>query len=28
MTYTIILTDGQEIGEELADKAITTVSER
>jgi len=27
MTYTIILTDGQEIGEELADKAITTVSE-
>jgi len=27
MTYLVILTDGQEIGEELADKAITAVSE-
>jgi len=27
MNYTIIPTDGQEIGEELADKAITAVSE-
>jgi len=27
MTYLLILTDGQEIGEELADKVITAVSE-